>query len=253
MLDPARSRLYVAGTNVLYQLDDALRVSHKVETGPVLDSHECSATECSNGPTTKVDTDNHAKVLVLDARSDRLLLCGSVRQGACYRHSLTDITANTEQLLTAVAANTEAASTFGFIGPQQYNPWNSDDVLYVGTTFTQHGDYRHDMPAISSRNLDNLQFAEFSFSRQSLPRIDVMTSATSVSRPTLPQSRPEPAPASATHSLDLIDKNLFQADVETMIAAFNSLDSLSLHHGTLIGVTNTLGSVVRGLSDLTPA
>ena len=30
--------------------------------GPVLDSHECSATECSNGPTTKVDTDNHAKV-----------------------------------------------------------------------------------------------------------------------------------------------------------------------------------------------
>ena len=33
MLDPARSRLYVAGTNVLYQLDDALRVSHKVETG----------------------------------------------------------------------------------------------------------------------------------------------------------------------------------------------------------------------------
>ena len=38
-----------------------------------------------------------------------------------------------------------------------------------------------------------------------------------------------------------------------MIAAFNSLDSLSLHHGTLIGVINTLGSVVRGLSDLTPA
>ena len=55
----------------------------------------------------------------------------------------------------------------------QYNPWNSDDVLYVGTTFTQHGDYRHDVPAISSRNLDNLQFAEFSFSRQSLLRIDV--------------------------------------------------------------------------------
>ena len=33
VLDPGRSRLYVAGTNVLYQLDDALRVSHKVETG----------------------------------------------------------------------------------------------------------------------------------------------------------------------------------------------------------------------------
>ena len=39
-------------------------------------------------------------------------------------------------------------------------------------------------------------------------------------------------------SLDLIDKNLFQANVETMIAAFNSLESLSLHYGTLIGNTN---------------
>ena len=117
--------------------------------------------------------------------------------------------------------------------------------------------------------------------------ISSMTSATSVSRPTLPQSRPEPAPASATCNLDLIDKNLFQADVETMIAASNSLESLSLHYGTLIGATNmasflaamgsspsslkklslrnislshvepgTLGSAVRGLtslSDLTPA
>ena len=105
-------------------------------------------------------------MLVIEAKTDQLLVCGSVRQGSCSRHALTDITANTQELL-------KAASTFGFIGPQQYNPWNSDDVLYVGTTFTKHGDYRHDVPAISSRNLDNLQFAEFSFSRQSLLRIDV--------------------------------------------------------------------------------
>ena len=36
-------------------------------------------------------------------------------------------------------------------------------------------------------------------------------------------------------SLDLIDKNLSQANVEFMIEAFNSLESLSLHYGTLIG------------------
>ena len=36
VVDPHRSRLYVAGTNVLYQLDDALRVRHKVETGKIL-------------------------------------------------------------------------------------------------------------------------------------------------------------------------------------------------------------------------
>ena len=46
-------------------------------------------------------------------------------------------------------------------------------MLYVGTTFTHHGDYRHDVPAISSRNLHDLKFAEYSFSKQSLLRIDV--------------------------------------------------------------------------------
>ena len=44
---------------------------------------------------------------------------------------------------------------------------------FQGTTFTSHGDYRHDVPAISSRNLHDLQFAEYSFSKQSLLRIDV--------------------------------------------------------------------------------
>ena len=32
-VDHSRGRVYVAGTNILYQLDDALRVRHKVETG----------------------------------------------------------------------------------------------------------------------------------------------------------------------------------------------------------------------------
>ena len=36
-------------------------------------------------------------------------------------------------------------------------------------------------------------------------------------------------------SLDLIDKNLSQANIDFMIQAFNSLESLSLHYGTLIG------------------
>ena len=36
-------------------------------------------------------------------------------------------------------------------------------------------------------------------------------------------------------SLDIIDKNISQANVQNMIEAFNSLDSLSLHYGTIIG------------------
>ena len=33
VIDEDSGRVYLAGTNVLYQLDDALRVRHKVETG----------------------------------------------------------------------------------------------------------------------------------------------------------------------------------------------------------------------------
>ena len=40
-VDEERERLYLAGANALYQMDDRLRLRHKVETGPVLDSHFC--------------------------------------------------------------------------------------------------------------------------------------------------------------------------------------------------------------------
>ena len=66
----------------------------------------------------------------------------------------------------AVAANDAVSTTFAFIGPQRYNRWGQGNVLYVGTTYTPHGDYRHDVPAISSRNLINLRFAEYSVSKQ---------------------------------------------------------------------------------------
>lgn len=105
-------------------------------------------------------------------------MCGSVRQGSCYKHSLNDISRQTRKILKAVAANTQSASTFGFIGPAKYNPWVKvpDDVLYVGTTYTKHGDYRYDVPAISSRSLykrDDLNYAAWGVSEQSLLKIDV--------------------------------------------------------------------------------
>ena len=146
-------------------------------SGPVLDSHQCGASDsgCRSDHTEALLTDNHAKVLVVDRGEDQLLLCGSVRQGACYKYQLQDISSQAQPVLQSVAANTDSGSTFGFIGPQHYNPWNPNpqDVLYVGTTFTNLGDYRHDVPAISSRELNNLEYAEWSISKQSLLRIDV--------------------------------------------------------------------------------
>ncbi|KAL6954921.1 hypothetical protein U1Q18_045639 [Sarracenia purpurea var. burkii] len=73
----------------------------------------------------------------------------------------------------SIAANDDHSSTYAFIGPEQYNQWKQSNVLYVGTTFTNQGDYREDVPAISSRNLDTLDFALISFSQQSLLKIDV--------------------------------------------------------------------------------
>ena len=96
-----------------------------------------------------------------------LSVCGSIRQGSCSKYELRNISSdNVDFLPEAVAANDAMSTTFAFIGPQRYNRWGQGNVLYVGTTYTPHGDYRHDVPAISSRNLINLRFAEYSVSKQ---------------------------------------------------------------------------------------
>ena len=96
-----------------------------------------------------------------------LSVCGSIRQGSCSKYELRNISSdNVDFLPEAVAANDAVSTTFAFIGPQRYNRWGQGNVLYVGTTYTPHGDYRHDVPAISSRNLINLRFAEYSVSKQ---------------------------------------------------------------------------------------
>jgi hypothetical protein len=90
-------------------------------------------------------TDNYNKILVLDAAANQLIACGTVKQGLCAKYPAADISAGpTEVLGEAVAANRPDATTFGFVGPSQYSRWSGSDVLYVGTTFTNHGDYRQD-------------------------------------------------------------------------------------------------------------
>ncbi|XP_042862022.1 plexin-B-like [Penaeus japonicus] len=167
--------LYVGGTNRLWALGvDRLELWAKVETGPRFDSPRCHARGC--GPERRVATvltDNVNKVLVLDPEASTLIMCGSVSQGACEKFRTANISLTPEFLPRTVAANDPKSSTYAFVGPERYNPWGGSSALYVGTTFTTVGDYRHDVPAISTRNLYNLDYAEFSFSEQSLLRIDV--------------------------------------------------------------------------------
>ena len=162
--------IYVGGTNVLYQLNSHdLVVQSLVKTGPELDSVKCHASGCS-GSTLNVSTvltNNVNKALVADFENHKLIVCGSIRQGSCSKYDLRNISSQEVDFLPeAVAANDAVSSTFAFIGPQRYNRWGQGNVLYVGTTYTPHGDYRHDVPAISSRNLLDLRFAEYSVSKQ---------------------------------------------------------------------------------------
>jgi len=91
-VDEERGRLFLAGANVLYQMDDLLRLRHKVETGPVLDSHFCGASGCGTGNSgNSSPTNNYNKVLAIDRRDNQLIVCGSVKQGSCSKYSLSDI------------------------------------------------------------------------------------------------------------------------------------------------------------------
>lgn len=112
-------------------------------------------------------------MLLLDSESGMVIACGSLSQGACEKYSLGNVSAPSEFVPVSIAANDEHSSTYAFIGPEHYNQWGQSNVLYVGTTYTNNGEYRADVPAISSRRLDTLHLAEDTFSKQSLLRIDV--------------------------------------------------------------------------------
>lgn len=113
-------RVYVGGVNWLYQLNASLFVEASAQTGPVQDSRSCSAAEaeCQAGDARL--TSNFNKVLLIDHSANRLIACGSVRQGSCRRHDLADITRQEPLVEVPVAANDQNSSTVAFIGPSKW-------------------------------------------------------------------------------------------------------------------------------------
>uniref|UniRef100_A0A6P4EIQ6 Plexin-B n=1 Tax=Drosophila rhopaloa TaxID=1041015 RepID=A0A6P4EIQ6_DRORH len=163
--------LFAGATNKLLKLNENLRVLSEAVTGPLNDSPQCHAGGCPDDIETTL-VNNYNKILVVSYAHDGILIsCGSIRQGACEIYSLPRFPATPQFFAVPLAANDENASTYAFVGPSRYS-WKEEDILYVGTTFTNVGDYRHDVPAISSRRLDDLNYAEFSI-QQSIINIDV--------------------------------------------------------------------------------
>ncbi|XP_044257639.1 plexin-B isoform X2 [Tribolium madens] len=172
-IDHQTKKIFAAGTNRLLQLDADLKLEYSVVTGPKNDSPSCHAVGCHNPDIPLTLTENYNKILLIEPESRTLISCGSIFQGACYKYKLNNISAEPEFIPQAVAANDANASTYAYIGPESYNLWGRSNIMYVGTTFTNNGEFRHDVPAIASRDLDNLAIAEYSFNKQSHVSIDV--------------------------------------------------------------------------------
>lgn len=151
VVDKNTGRIFIGAVNKLYQLSPDLELAGTVTTGPKHDSPECSVIDCPASAVRKL-TDNVNKALVIDYTTTRLISCGSVFQGVCSVRNLHNIS-DVKDVREPVVANNATASTVAFIAPGPPNPPVSQ-VMYVGVTFTGNSPYRSEVPAVSSRSLD---------------------------------------------------------------------------------------------------
>lgn len=152
VVDKQTGHVYIGAVNRLYQLSPDLNLTIIEETGPRMDSDDCSPTECPHNVVVK-RTDNVNKALVIDYATTRLIACGTISQGVCTVRNLHNISDGILEIKEAVVANKENASTVAFIGPGPPSPPKSQ-VMYVGVSYTLGSPYRSTVPAVSSRSLD---------------------------------------------------------------------------------------------------
>ncbi|XP_074605238.1 plexin A [Brevipalpus obovatus] len=145
-------QVYVGGVNRIYQLSSNLVLEASVEMGPKNDSPDCPVTrKC---PGTVLKPNNYwNKALVIDYPKSQLISCGSLFQGVCSVHKLDNVSIYDTPFYESVVANNDTASTVAFIaqGPPNLPRMH---VLYVGASYTGNGPYISELPAVSSRSLD---------------------------------------------------------------------------------------------------
>lgn len=149
LLNSTTGKVFIGAVNNIYQLDLQLKLETKVVMGPHEDSVECPSTKSCPPNVTKKLSNYYNKALVIDPMHQWLISCGSLYQGTCSTHDLNNVTIILQQPAESVVANNATASTVAFIAP---GPPTLKHVLYVGATYTQ-GNYRSDVPAVSSRSL----------------------------------------------------------------------------------------------------
>ena len=159
--------VYVSAADWLLKLSArTLRVEQSVRYGPVLDSPACrysmstlSSQSDSDSSTagcrlTRTRVHNHNKLLLVYEARHALLSCWSARQGTCELRSLDDLTQLVQNSSVPAVGNDARNSTVGFIAAAA----NSQELLYVAATYTGHGPYRDEVPALAGRSLDRAKF-----------------------------------------------------------------------------------------------
>uniref|UniRef100_A0A7M4FHN9 Plexin-B1 n=1 Tax=Crocodylus porosus TaxID=8502 RepID=A0A7M4FHN9_CROPO len=152
-MDSETGTLYLGATNFLFQLMSDLSLENTVQIGPVLDSKDClppvAKLECPQAHY----TDNHNKLLLVNAAQGELIVCGSVHQGICEKRSLASINhvlfrPESPGDTQYVAANDPNITTVGLVG------YSKDNVplLFVGRGYTSRG-VGGGIPPITTRNL----------------------------------------------------------------------------------------------------
>ena len=139
--DKGNSMLYVGGVNRIYQLSEDLKTRKTAYTGPRKDNEKCYPHSICTNP--MKETNNLNKLLIVDFDNDRLVACGSIRQGICELRQLGNVTKilnefpdnSRDPRTNDFVASTHAdQKTVGFIVNEGLN--NGEKSLYVGASRT---------------------------------------------------------------------------------------------------------------------
>ncbi|XP_048252832.1 hepatocyte growth factor receptor-like [Haliotis rufescens] len=124
-------QLFVGGKNVLHHFDANLTKISETTTGPVEDNSLCPPVDLPCEKSRSL-TDNLMSVLEVDPSKKKLLVCGSVSQGLCSMHSLSNV-ANFKQMNKSYIENFVGSrkSVFAFFDK------TVKGFLYVGQEYDQ--------------------------------------------------------------------------------------------------------------------
>lgn len=150
LIDSQSQRIYIGGTNCLYQISSDFKVEHIVITGAQEDSVRCSARGSCQQGAEKTLTDNYSKALLLDHVEGVMIVCGSLYQGICERFVRGDIRKKLPTIPVPLVANDPLGKSVVFIGPGLPDA-RSHRVMYVASPHTREGPYRsqEEIPIVS--------------------------------------------------------------------------------------------------------